>query len=64
MQYSGFVVNYLDICPKFAGVVLGMGNTLSCMVSEIHTKGLFLELLGLMDAQKISESERVRVLGE
>ncbi|KAI1729016.1 major facilitator superfamily domain-containing protein [Ditylenchus destructor] len=29
-QYSGFVVNYLDICPGQAGTVIGIGNTLSC----------------------------------
>lgn len=30
-QYSGFVVNYLDICPAHAGTVVGIGNTLSCL---------------------------------
>ncbi|KAL7075087.1 hypothetical protein ACQ4LE_006101 [Meloidogyne hapla] len=30
-QYSGFVVNYMDICPELAGFVLGIGNTLSCL---------------------------------
>ena len=30
LQYAGFVVNYLDICPAHAGTVLGIGNTLSC----------------------------------
>ncbi|TKR77023.1 hypothetical protein L596_018073 [Steinernema carpocapsae] len=29
-QYSGFIVNYLDIAPIHAGTILGIGNTLSC----------------------------------
>ncbi|KAK0416233.1 hypothetical protein QR680_012364 [Steinernema hermaphroditum] len=29
-QYSGFIVNYLDIAPAHAGTILGIGNTLSC----------------------------------
>lgn len=31
LQYSGFVVNYLEIAPPFSGTVMGMGNTISCL---------------------------------
>jgi hypothetical protein len=30
-QYSGHMVNYLDICPKYAGFVFGIGNTFSSL---------------------------------
>lgn len=34
-QYAGFVVNYLDIGPQYAGFTLGIGNTLSCLAGLI-----------------------------
>ncbi|CAD6196828.1 unnamed protein product [Caenorhabditis auriculariae] len=31
LQYSGFVVNYLEIAPPFSGTVMGIGNTISAV---------------------------------
>ena len=30
-QYSGFVVNYMDLAPLFAGQLMGFGNTMACL---------------------------------
>ncbi|CAI5445898.1 unnamed protein product [Caenorhabditis angaria] len=35
LQYSGFVVNYLEIAPPFSGTVMGTGNTLSALAGII-----------------------------
>uniref|UniRef100_A0A915KYK7 Sialin n=1 Tax=Romanomermis culicivorax TaxID=13658 RepID=A0A915KYK7_ROMCU len=29
-QYAGVLVNYMDVAPRFAGTILGIGNTISC----------------------------------
>lgn len=42
-QYSGFVINYLDICPEYAGIVNGIGQTLSCAAGFLSAK-----LMGFM----------------
>uniref|UniRef100_A0A914HKG5 Major facilitator superfamily (MFS) profile domain-containing protein n=1 Tax=Globodera rostochiensis TaxID=31243 RepID=A0A914HKG5_GLORO len=34
-QYSGFVINYLDIAPELAGFLLGLGNTVSCLAGFV-----------------------------
>lgn len=31
VSYSGFLVNYLDIAPLYAGEIIAVGNTLSCL---------------------------------
>ncbi|CAB3402797.1 unnamed protein product [Caenorhabditis bovis] len=35
LQYSGFVVNYLEIAPPFSGTVMGTGNTISALAGII-----------------------------
>jgi MFS family permease len=46
-QYAGYVVNYLDIAPAFAGPILGIGNTISCLA------GLSPMLMGLITTEVI-----------
>uniref|UniRef100_A0A0R3R4L7 MFS domain-containing protein n=1 Tax=Brugia timori TaxID=42155 RepID=A0A0R3R4L7_9BILA len=35
IQYSGYMVSYLDIAPAFAGPILGIGNTIPCIAGII-----------------------------
>lgn len=49
-QYAGFIINYMDIAPAFAGTVLGIGNTISCLC------GIFSPpIMGLLTPNKTRE---------
>ncbi len=35
LQYPGWVTNYMDIAPEFAGPILGIGQTISCLAGML-----------------------------
>lgn len=51
----GFVVNYMEIAPRYAGLIVGVGNTIACVggilgpvvmsaLTPHHTRGEWLSL--------------------
>lgn len=45
---GGFVVNHMDIAPKYAGTLMGITNTIAAVpgIIGVYTAGLILELTG------------------
>jgi MFS family permease len=45
---GGFVVNHMDIAPKYAGTLMGITNTIATVpgIIGVYTAGLILELTG------------------
>jgi len=45
---GGFVVNHMDIAPKYAGTLMGITNTMAAVpgIIGVYTAGLILELTG------------------
>ena len=45
---GGFVVNHMDIAPRYAGTLMGITNTLGAVpgIIGVYTAGLILELTG------------------
>jgi MFS family permease len=45
---GGFVVNHMDIAPKYAGTLMGVTNTIAAVpgIIGVYTAGLILELTG------------------
>jgi len=37
-QYAGFIVSYMEVAPRYAGPIVGVGNTLSCFAGIIAPK--------------------------
>ncbi|MDG1474419.1 MAG: hypothetical protein P8Q37_05915 [Porticoccaceae bacterium] len=45
---GGFVVNHLDVAPKYAGTLMGITNTFAAIpgIIGVYAAGLILELTG------------------